>query len=450
MVDGTLMTIHMFVDKRYPLTKETLEKMLNWRLEVDHESTLAYELLKFIREITSLGEDCWELNVYILSIVNTEQWDDLSSIMNSVVLSSSKDRWTCDLSGDGEFKVKVIRNFIDDLFLPSSDVATRWVKFIPIKVNVFSWRARRDRLPTRVNLSRRCVLLDSHLCPLCNAAMEDVQHVFFRCDVARVVLRKICRWWDLDWQEICSFSDWDAWFLSFPSFLPSLSYFEVSIVQSRCNKGCDLAYGSYYVEPGNDFTRIANYANTDIPTVLRYNPSIPNQDTLPSFVRINFPFSCDCISGEFLGHVFSYDVQSQDTYAVIANRRYANLTTADWIQRFNNLDPNRIPDTATINVTVNCSCGDKDISKEYGLFSTYPLRSGENLNTVSSAANLSSDLIRRYNPNANFSAGSLVYIPARDEHGNYPPIKSSKGISGAAIGGIVVGVVAFVLLVAGC
>nr|GEY78342.1 LysM domain receptor-like kinase 3 [Tanacetum cinerariifolium] len=224
----------------------------------------------------------------------------------------------------------------------------------------------------------------------------------------------------------------------------------VSIVQSRCNKGCDLAYGSYYVEPGNDFTLIANYANTDIPTVLRYNPSIPNQDTLPSFVRINFPFSCDCINGEFLGHVFNYDVRSQDTYDVIANRRYANLTTADWIQRFNNYDPNRIPDNGKINVTVNCSCGDKDISKEYGLFSTYPLRSGENLNTVSSAANLSSDLIRSYNPNANFSAGSLVYIPARDEHGNYPPIKSSKGISGAAIGGIVVGVVAFVLLVAGC
>ncbi|GJR33753.1 retrotransposon protein, putative, ty1-copia subclass [Tanacetum coccineum] len=49
---------------------------------------------------------------------------------------------------------------------------------------IFSWRARRDRLPTRVNLSCRGVLLDSHLCPLCNAAMEDVQHVFFRCDVA--------------------------------------------------------------------------------------------------------------------------------------------------------------------------------------------------------------------------------------------------------------------------
>ncbi|GKA89097.1 retrovirus-related pol polyprotein from transposon TNT 1-94 [Tanacetum coccineum] len=64
---------------------------------------------------------------------------------------------------------------------------------------------RKPRITTR-----RGVLLDSHLCPLCNAAMEDVQYVFFRCVVARVVLRKICRWWELDWQEICSFSDWDA------------------------------------------------------------------------------------------------------------------------------------------------------------------------------------------------------------------------------------------------
>ncbi|GKD42405.1 hypothetical protein Tco_1267050, partial [Tanacetum coccineum] len=46
MVDGTIMTIHMFVEKRYPLTKETLEKMLNWRLETDAESSMAYELIR--------------------------------------------------------------------------------------------------------------------------------------------------------------------------------------------------------------------------------------------------------------------------------------------------------------------------------------------------------------------------------------------------------------------
>ncbi|GJW62811.1 RNA-directed DNA polymerase, eukaryota [Tanacetum coccineum] len=201
--------------------------------------------------------------------------------MNSVVLSSSKDRWTCDLSGDGEFKVKVIRNFIDDLFLPSSDVATRWVKFIPIKVNVFSWRARRDRLPTRVNLSRRGVLLDSHLCPLCNAAMEDVQHVFFRCDVARVVLRKICRWWDLDWQEICSFSDWDAWFLSLV-ILPSQVYFRAppsstsSGVYTRkpTSKSYKVSDGPLTISDFDRRTKKSNIDSTNADTPDNKPPSI--------------------------------------------------------------------------------------------------------------------------------------------------------------------------------
>ncbi|GJV72011.1 hypothetical protein Tco_1492006 [Tanacetum coccineum] len=49
MVDGTLMTIHMFVEKKYPLTKETLKKMLNWKLEAKAESSMAFELLKFIK-----------------------------------------------------------------------------------------------------------------------------------------------------------------------------------------------------------------------------------------------------------------------------------------------------------------------------------------------------------------------------------------------------------------
>nr|GEX93752.1 RNA-directed DNA polymerase, eukaryota, reverse transcriptase zinc-binding domain protein [Tanacetum cinerariifolium] len=80
---------------------------------------------------------------------------DLNSLMQSVSLSHSCNRWICDLSGDGEFRVKEVRNFLDNLFLPSYTDATRWVKYIPIKINVFVWRARCDFLPIRVNLSRR-------------------------------------------------------------------------------------------------------------------------------------------------------------------------------------------------------------------------------------------------------------------------------------------------------
>ncbi|GKE99558.1 RNA-directed DNA polymerase, eukaryota, partial [Tanacetum coccineum] len=107
------------------------------------------------------------------------------STLGSISLSSAVDRWVCDLNGDGEFRVKDIRSSLDDLFLPAMTDATRWVKYIPVKVNVFAWRARLDRLPTRGNLVSRGVFLDSSLCPVCGLALEDVQHVLFRCDMAK-------------------------------------------------------------------------------------------------------------------------------------------------------------------------------------------------------------------------------------------------------------------------
>ncbi|GJU91860.1 hypothetical protein Tco_1304283 [Tanacetum coccineum] len=45
----TGIAIHMMVEKKYPLTQEMLSRMLNRRLEVDHESTMAFELIRFIK-----------------------------------------------------------------------------------------------------------------------------------------------------------------------------------------------------------------------------------------------------------------------------------------------------------------------------------------------------------------------------------------------------------------
>ncbi|GJV24140.1 hypothetical protein Tco_1376835 [Tanacetum coccineum] len=49
LMDGTLTSFNMLVEKRYSLIKEMLEKMLNWKLEAKAESTMAFELLKFIK-----------------------------------------------------------------------------------------------------------------------------------------------------------------------------------------------------------------------------------------------------------------------------------------------------------------------------------------------------------------------------------------------------------------
>ncbi|GJZ51960.1 hypothetical protein Tco_0606475 [Tanacetum coccineum] len=50
-LEGTPMEINMLVEKKYPLIKELLEKMLNLQLEAEEESTMAFELIKFIKSL---------------------------------------------------------------------------------------------------------------------------------------------------------------------------------------------------------------------------------------------------------------------------------------------------------------------------------------------------------------------------------------------------------------
>ncbi|GJV06202.1 hypothetical protein Tco_1343858 [Tanacetum coccineum] len=56
------------------------------------------------------------------------------------------------LEAKGEYYFKSVRQLIDDSILPKEEVATKWVKVMPIKINVFAWRVRLDKLPTRLNL----------------------------------------------------------------------------------------------------------------------------------------------------------------------------------------------------------------------------------------------------------------------------------------------------------
>ncbi|GKD49202.1 RNA-directed DNA polymerase, eukaryota, partial [Tanacetum coccineum] len=143
-----------------------------------------------------------------------QQMEALISVLANVSLTPNEDRWVCDLTGDGSFHVKEVRTFLDNLVLPSSSESTRWVKWVPIKTNIFIWRARRDCIPTRYNLSRKGVLLDSLVCPLCDNGVETTQHVLFQCPIVRNVFYRICRWWEIAGEDIDSFSEWQNWFLS--------------------------------------------------------------------------------------------------------------------------------------------------------------------------------------------------------------------------------------------
>ncbi|GJW73167.1 hypothetical protein Tco_0132537 [Tanacetum coccineum] len=68
---NTGVAIHMMIEKKYPLTQEMLSRMLNRRLEVDYESEMAFELLRFTRsQLQNLGEDCWELKASEVTTVS--------------------------------------------------------------------------------------------------------------------------------------------------------------------------------------------------------------------------------------------------------------------------------------------------------------------------------------------------------------------------------------------
>ncbi|XP_019191694.1 PREDICTED: G-type lectin S-receptor-like serine/threonine-protein kinase CES101 [Ipomoea nil] len=188
--------------------------------------------------------------------------------------------------------------------------------------------------------------------------------------------------------------------------------------ESSCSEGCDLALASYYVVPGMNLSFIAQLFSIPAQKIIAYNPTaiFPNGDSVLAGTRINVPFPCDCLSinGE-LGRMFPYTIREGDTLFIISMSYYSSLTTYQWLQKFNHLsdkDVFSLDVGMVLNVMVNCSCGNRDLPQGYDLFITYPLRPGESLQTVANAANVSEDLVRRYNPGMNFSAGSgLLYIP---------------------------------------
>nr|GEV69514.1 RNA-directed DNA polymerase, eukaryota, reverse transcriptase zinc-binding domain protein [Tanacetum cinerariifolium] len=119
--------------------------------------------------------------------IEEEQQNMLFSRISGVILPNMRDRWIWSFEASEDFLVTSARRLIDDYLLPKEDVQTRWVKFVPIKINVFSWRVRLDKLPTHLNLSLRGVEISSIMCPLCNSLVESTAHLFFTCHVARLI-----------------------------------------------------------------------------------------------------------------------------------------------------------------------------------------------------------------------------------------------------------------------
>ncbi|XP_071732701.1 uncharacterized protein [Rutidosis leptorrhynchoides] len=132
--------------------------------------------------------------------------------INQVAIGEGSDYYVWSLSNDVGYSVSRTRAHIDDYVLPSAHLSTMWCLQVPRKINIFVWRLALDRLPTRLNLSRRGLEIKSISCVLCNHVMESAHHLMFECEVAVELWRRVRLWIDLLLPRFTEWTDWIAWF----------------------------------------------------------------------------------------------------------------------------------------------------------------------------------------------------------------------------------------------
>ena len=79
-----------------------------------------------------------------------------------------------------------------------------WLAKAVPKVLITAWRALLGRLPTKVNLSRRGVVVNDNICVLCLDKEESNQHLFMECKIAYQVWNYCLRWFGVLGAQHCN------------------------------------------------------------------------------------------------------------------------------------------------------------------------------------------------------------------------------------------------------
>ncbi|GJY78909.1 RNA-directed DNA polymerase, eukaryota, reverse transcriptase zinc-binding domain protein [Tanacetum coccineum] len=130
--------------------------------------------------------------------IEESQFQELSILLSSVVLSSSSNRWVWTLNGHGDFLVKSVREEIDNQLLVTSSSSMRWSKMLPIKLNVFAWCMFLDKLPTGINLSNRGLDVPCVLSLNYGNEVKSRNHILFICSMDLDLFWLLGRWWNID------------------------------------------------------------------------------------------------------------------------------------------------------------------------------------------------------------------------------------------------------------
>jgi hypothetical protein len=123
--------------------------------------------------------DSGELNIVFRHALNPEgrrQWIELGTLIDSIVLSNSKDKVIWHLESSGKFSVQSLYSKLSQ----GASIAYHkdaWTAKVPLKIKIFAWQLILDRLPSSQQIATRHGPASGN-CALCGQ-VEDVGHIFF-------------------------------------------------------------------------------------------------------------------------------------------------------------------------------------------------------------------------------------------------------------------------------
>lgn len=213
--------------------------------------------------------------------------------------------------------------------------------------------------------------------------------------------------------------------LAYVFLITTWSPVEFLKVESTCvpPTGCTAAL-YYIVQQGDTLAQISNNFQTNNSIIQTYNPNIQNVNSIEAGNPIYIPFSCSCTNDQLLKQFF-YSVQNGDNLTSIASGIYEGFTQYDWIAAASGVsNPNYIQVGQSLQIPVNCTCGNPSVSTKYGFFATYVVQNGDTESSIASTFNITESLLQQYNPGVNLLSlptSSILFVPAKDGDGIYPP-----------------------------
>ncbi|GJV35623.1 RNA-directed DNA polymerase, eukaryota [Tanacetum coccineum] len=213
--------------------------------------------------------------------IESSQFLDLKILIGNVELSSQHDSWQWTLDVSKGFSVASIHSLIDSHTHDVGSLATRWNRGIPIEVNIFLWRLSLNKLPSRVNLDRKGIDVDSLLCLIFHEDVETVNHIFFSCEMAKDLWSLLARSWELDIPYYANITEWFSWLDSLSITLYALLFLEdKNIAISELKKLIEKCKGKY-VETKYDKPSIVRQPNAQrIPKPSVLGKPTPFSDSL--------------------------------------------------------------------------------------------------------------------------------------------------------------------------